>query len=393
MPLNGKQRLWIILSTLLIAIGGMAGNQLSIVLEGGHDINVKDAYFFSSDYYATYSYINESNGIESTLQIKGDNLDSDHTNVTIYLNDTLQGDFIVHPDGYVYNLDTLIDGNYSIWWIFVPNVFMMLGINEGDTYDVIDPTGFCGAAFQNYSLIVDKRMVYWPVDPIQANLSGAQSSFEASMYESLSHKKIAKVTFDVTCGVIEEWEGLRSGDWIKFRLIGTSFPISRNRRVCLMFNLIIGSLLVGVTIILISFDWKSTKLKWLSRFTLEKNERRELLLLQGTGFLCVILEVIDIWFYMYLGRDLSMYVHLGVFAWMLLLGHTMKYGYKWALPAFLEVAFVFAIGWITGEAYVPSLTANIGSLIGWLALVWASSVKEKMDGDVKGVKKFFADLI
>jgi hypothetical protein len=391
MTLNGKKRLFVLLSIMIVATGGMIGNQIAIELGGKNDLNVKETYLFQYNHFLKYIYRNESSGADQILIIESDVLDETHTNITVWLDSVLQGFFEVSPEGFVYRSNVLINGNYSIWWVFVPNVFMMLGIKVGDTYDLMDPTGFLGVEWQNYSMTVTERITYWAYDPLQTNLTGAQSSFRVSMFEEPSHNKIASAIIDVTCGIIEEWEGLRNGDLIKLLLVDTSFAMSRNRYLVIKFDIIIGILMILVTFILTSIKWKYPKLTFLN---LDKQEQKEILLLQTLGVICVIVEVVDIWFYLKLGKDLMMYMHLGLFAVLFAVGgFILKYGFKWSLPAFFEVAYVFALGMMTGDPYVPSITANMGSFIAWLVLVFASGIEKKSDGEVTGKTRFFADLI
>lgn len=391
MALNGKKRLFIFLSIVIVAAGGMIGNQIAIESEGENDLNVKETYLFKNNHYMTYVYRNESFGTDRTLIITSKVIDDTHTNVSIYLDSILQGYFEVSPEGFVYREGVLLEDTYCIWWVFVPNIFMMLGIKVGDTYTLIDPTGFLGTEWQNYSMIVTERMTYWAYDPIQRNLTGAQSSFRVSMFEEPTHIKISNAIIDVTCGIIEEWEGLRNGDLVKLLLVDTSFAMSRNRYLVIKLDAIIGVLVVLITLIVSSIKWKHPKLTFLS---LNKQEQKEILLLQTIGVICVLVEVVDIWFYLKLGKDLMLYMHLGLFALLFGVGgFILKYGFKWSLPAFFEVAYVFALALMTGDPYVPSITANMGSFFAWLVLVFASGIEKKSDGDVKGKTRFFADLI
>jgi len=394
MALSKNKRLVIIIMVLLVAASGSIVNTIATEIEGGPiDINVKESYFFKTNHYVKYILRNESSNIDSILMIKGTVINSTHTNVTVYLNETIINSFYVNPEGFIYLNDKLEENLYSIWWIYVKNVFMMLGVKKGDTWKLCDISGFIGVPEQNYTMVVTERMVLWPYDPIQKNLSGAQSSFRVSIFREPDHEKIGTSIIDVTCGVIEIWDGLIQGSLCTLILIDTSFPISRNRIIVLTFDIIIGCVLIILTYLIISGKLKLEKKKETSKLLLESQERKEFMWLLTTGVGMVIVEVIDIWFYMYFGRDGSLYLHLGIFIMFLIMGKTLNYGYKYAIPAFLEIAFVFALGFFTGDPYVPSLTANIGSLISWLAFIWASGVAKKVDEDLKGFEKTISEII
>ncbi|MHA1340049.1 MAG: hypothetical protein ACTSRZ_07555 [Promethearchaeota archaeon] len=397
MVLSKNKRLAIIILVLCVAAGGAIFNTIATEIEAGAiDINVKESYFFKTDHYATYVLRNESSGIDSILLVKGKVINSTHTEVTLSINGSTIDKFFVNPEGFIYLNGELQQNIYSIWWVFVKNVFMMLGVKEGDTYNLCDVSGFIGPVAENYSMIVTERMVLWPHDPIQKNLSGAQSSFRVSIFREPSHEKIGTSILDVTCGVIEVWDGLINGTLGTLILIDTSFPISRNRNIVLAFDAIFGCVLIILVGLIIFGKIKMGKKKEgekSSKFLMESSERKEFLWLLSTGVGMVIVEVIDIWFYMYLGRDGCLHLHLGIFVLFLIMGKILNYGYKYAIPAFLEIAFVFALGFFTGDAYVPSLTANIGSLIAWLAFIWASGVEKKVDEDLRGFGRIISEII
>ncbi|MFX1252389.1 MAG: hypothetical protein ACFFCZ_12360 [Promethearchaeota archaeon] len=373
MALNNKTRISIIILIVMVFLGAYIANQLLIEIEAPGDPNVKESYFFKTNHFASYRYRNASSETDSVLTIQGQVVNQTHTRVTISINETIQGTFFVDPSGFVYQNGTLRDSTYSIWWIFVPNVFFVLGINPGDSYDVTDPTGFLGISYQNYTMIVERKMVYWPYEEFQRNLAGAQASFEVAIFQELTHKKIATAILDITCGVIEQWNGVRDGDWYTLYLTTTSFLMSRHRNLALIFDVIFGILLLGAFLLLTAKPWGTPML---SRFTRPKEERNEIFLLLLTGIIAGLIEMTDIWFYLYLGLGGSLIVHLGFVFWCLLICRFNGYTYSCAIPAFLEVSFIFALGLVTGEPFVPSLTAFMGSTISWLCLIWFSGCEK-----------------
>jgi len=387
----------------LAGSGGIA-NAIAIEIEGPIDLNIKESYFFKTDHYATYVLRNESSGIDSILVVKGKVINSTHTEVTVSINGSVIGKFFANPDGFVYLNGELQQNVYSLWWVYVKNVFIVLGLKEGDIYNLCDVSGVIGPVAENYTMIVTERMVFWPYDPIQKNISGAQASFTTSIFKKSNNEKIGSAIIDVTCGVIEVWNGLINGSLVELILVDTSFPISRNRINFLIFDLIIGGISIVITALVISSKINFKKEKKSKDGTaatdsntlnllLEPNERKEFVWLLGVGFLMVIVEIIDIWFYMYLGKAGCLYMHLGIFVLFLIMGKILNYGYKYAIPAFLEITFVFALGFFTGDAYVPSLTANMGSFISWLAFVWASCVKKEIGEDLKGFGRIRSKFI
>ena len=52
-----------------------------------------------------------------------------------------------------------------------------------------------------------------------------------------------------------------------------------------------------------------------------------------------------------------------------------KIGFKWSIPAILEILFLIAMVGATNDLYVPHLTAFMGLTISWLCLLWAMGYK------------------
>ncbi|MFW9997961.1 MAG: hypothetical protein ACFFD4_38320, partial [Candidatus Odinarchaeota archaeon] len=279
-----------------------------------------------------------------------------------------------HPNGTVYQ-DGILQGNYSFWWIHVPNVLMMFGVRGGEEYPVIDPTGFLGSINSSYNLIVTRKMTYWPTNTEQANLLGAQSSFEVNLYDKTTDRVVATATFDITCGIIEVWEGSHAG-FNRLTLIKTDFPMSRNRIIALVTEIIYGIILVAGITLLMSKKWDNESL---ARFTREPGERNEIALLVLAGVLAIIVDIfVDVWFYLPLGMWGNIILHAGYTIFLGLICWTQKYrgGYQWLAPSILEISFVLALNLVTGDPYVPPLTAFMGSTISWVALIWASGIEK-----------------
>ncbi len=383
MTLTWKTRTSVVLLVFSVAIFGFLFNQLAIEVETGGDLNKKDITFFEKDYSATYIYENGSLGNQSELILQSNPINETHTNASITYGNHVDW-FFVHPNGTVYQ-DGHLRGNFSIWWIFVPNVLMMFGVEGGETYNIVDPTGFLGAPDRGYTLVIDEKKTYWPYKPELKGLSGAQSSFVTSLWDDETDLLVARSTMDITVGFIEVWEGSLSGSYPRLTLKETTFPISRNRFVVLPTNIIFGIALCVIVFFLTNQRGENPPSNnLLAKLKRPKDERNEIVTLIGIGVLAIIIEVVDIWFYLYLGESGNLYFHLG---FTVLVGVACKihnYGYRWCIPAFLEVAFVFALSFVTGDPYVPPLTAFMGSTISWLGLVWASGYEKHIDIDETG---------
>jgi hypothetical protein len=117
-------------------------------------------------------------------------------------------------------------------------------------------------------------------------------------------------------------------------------------------------------------------LHFIRKEPLEKNLETTFLIALGGGTLFVDI-VIDVWFYATIpgglrGNQILHLLMVGAFAAYAL---WKKVGLKWVTPAFLEVAFLFAMVRFTGDSYVPHLTAFMGLLATWLAFIFVSGYK------------------
>jgi hypothetical protein len=373
MVLNKKTRRVIVILIVGIVVCSFVINQLTIEIEGMlGDFNPKDIYLFQHDYTSYYRYESGLRGGQSGFILRSNVLNDTYTNVTLEYDDRIEF-FLAHPNGTVYQ-NGMLQGNYSIWWIYVPNVLMMFGVKGGEVYSVIDPTGFLGRVDQHYDLVVTRKRTYWPSDLEQSGLLGAQSSFDAKLYNSSNNYLTAKITIDITCGIIEVWEGFQSP--IELRLKQTNFPMSRNRITGIIIELLLGMISIMVVFTLMSRTWEH---QFLAQFTRNSEERNEIILLIFAGILAITIEMIDIWFYLPLGFLGNIMLHLGYTLFLGFICWKYLYGYQWLIPSLLEVAFILALNFVTGDPYVPSLTAFMGTTISSIALVWASGIENYHD--------------
>lgn len=370
MVLDTKTRRTIILLVVGIAAGSFVINQLTIEIEGMiGDINPKDIYLFQKNYTSNYQYERGVKGEQSEFILRSNALNDTHTNVTLEYDNRIEY-FLAHPNGTVYQNGAL-QGNYSIWWVHVPNVLMMFGVKGGEIYSVIDPTGFTGRGNQPYDLFVTRKRTYWPSDQELSGLLGAQSSFDAELYNRSNNQLSAKITFDITCGIIEIWEGFQSPTELTLKY--TNFPMSRNRITGIMIASLLGIIAIISAFTLMSRTWVNP---FLTQFTRGLEERNEIIMLITAGFFTIIIEMIDIWFYLPLGLLGNVVVHLGYTIFLGIICWRFNYRYQWLIPSILEVAFILALNFVTGDPYVPPLTAFMGSTISCIALVWASGIEK-----------------
>lgn len=388
MALNWQQRLAVVILALAVPAGAALTNQLAILYEGPGDLNEREAYFFQQSHSATYQY-EGAGGASTTVTLRGTVVNATHTNVTVWVDGTRDGTFWVNPAGYLYEIPATgagtVTGNYSPWWVFLANPMLGNIHEEGADYDLVDPTGFFGTLNQPLTLVTDRKFVYWPYEHAQDFLLGAQASIDAHVVNAAGDT-VGTVILDATCGVVEEWHWIDGGAFHALVLLETTFPISRNRITMLMVAPIIGA------IVFLAAAYLTVKREGtgrLARLGQSKEERVEILILLGTGIVATIMEIVDIWFYLPLGLGGNLLVHGAFFAWVVGVAVRQKYGLKWTLPAFLEIAFVVAMQFVD-VAYVPTLTANMGSTLAWLALVWASGIEKAVDADATGAGKHVA---
>ncbi|MBD3228029.1 MAG: hypothetical protein GF329_07550 [Candidatus Lokiarchaeota archaeon] len=387
--LNWKTRFLIIIVTVTIFVMSLVINQILIVSPS--KLNEKDPYFFDqNDYYASFYFNNGSYNHEQSLVIQSTYLNNTHSNVCITIDDTIEDYFLVHPDGYVYR-EKYLTSNYSLFWIFVPNLLTTLGqgLEPGKRYNITDPIGILGEINSNYVLIIDRKGVYWPYEQRFSNLLGAQASFDVTIYNKSDMVKIATATYDQTTGNIEILEG-GINQQISLFLYETNFPISRNRINQMWIAWIYGPIIIVLLYLLMRYDWKN---KFLSKFHLNSEKRNLTTLLLIGGFLSVIIEMVDIWFYIPLGFLGNILIHTIFTISIGILCYFYRYKLAALFPSILEILFVMAIFLVEGEPYVPHLTAFMGSTITFLWIVFATGKPSTWNEGKTKLGKFLSKFI
>lgn len=90
---------------------------------------------------------------------------------------------------------------------------------------------------------------------------------------------------------------------------------------------------------------------------------------------------LDVWYYAYIGTFHLFLIHiflLGVFIGLCL---WIKVNPLWVIvPMGLEVAFVFALNYVTGAPFIPGITIALGSMVGFISVVFRCVIsKEKLE--------------
>ena len=196
MALSWKQRTFLVGIVLFCNIASLPLSSLTKNLE--NSINFSEAYFFEGDQYIVFEFYNASGQTTHNLRLEGVSINTTHTQVSLTQDSELLDQFYVNPYGWIYTDEELQENVYSIWWIYVPNVVVFFGVQEGDEFQVVDPSGFFGLPNQNYTYLVEDKFVFYPFLPQHVNLSGAQASFEASLFSEPIHNKIGTFLFDTT---------------------------------------------------------------------------------------------------------------------------------------------------------------------------------------------------
>ncbi|TFH31001.1 MAG: hypothetical protein E4G98_00970 [Promethearchaeota archaeon] len=362
MVLSWKHRTFLVGIVLFCNIASLVLSSVSQNLE--NSITYREAYFFEGDQYVDFDFYNASSQTTHKLRLEGVTRNDTHTQVSLISDSELLDQFYVNPYGWMYLDGNLQEYVYSVWWIYVPNVFVFFGIQEGDEFQVIDPSGFFGPRNQNYTYIVEDKFVFYPYLPQHVNLSGAQASFEASLFSTPANKKIGTFLFDTTSGAMEQADFHVDGSMYQLFLTETSYGISRNRYVLIGINFFL-----GLTIMMIL---------WLSAFLKRKRDKKTFIPLDpelrqqffsilGAGFVSNVLGVIDTWFYHSVGLTATVLIDLGFALLLSIICIRGKYGVKWVLPSLLELIYAKPL---RGRLVIPF----IGNFLAWIAVVWASGV-------------------
>jgi hypothetical protein len=353
----------LIITILALYVATITGNQ-------SFDLNAKDIYLFQEEYTSIFRYGNGTKGSESTLTLQTSRLNQTHSNITLSYGNEVTS-FLAHPNGTVYQNGNT-QGNYSLWWIYIPNFLIVLGIGPGDSYDVVDPTGFLGTPDKAYLLEIESKVTYWPVDPELRDLLGAQSSAIARLWDKTNNNLVSTITFDMTCGHIEILEGSQVNN-VKLTLISTDFANSRHRIFIFTVYIISCIIITILSYFAMTIKWKNDKL---AKFIREKDQKSEIMLLLIMGGLAIGLEFVDIWFYLPLGMFGCLGIHLLYTILVAIVCKKKNYGLFCIIPSLLEVGFVFSLNLLTGDPYVPPLTAFMGSLCSWLIAVNVSGLEK-----------------
>lgn len=251
---------------------------------------------------------------------------------------------------------------YTMFFVPVENPMLTFGQPvEQSEFEIIDIIGFFGSENEIYTLQIGERKVYWDVNP---GVDGAQFSLEITLYDS-NGINIAEGLIDSTCGFLEVIQGGDSNAELTLSSPG-NYAMSRNRDNMLLWGLIIGIPLPFVCFII------------LKQRDVDKEEAMEFSLLVGVAVSVVLIDIIiDVWFYAWFGKDWMLYIHLIATALYGLVCLYLRYGIKWIFPAFLEVAFIFAMTNFVGDPYVPHLTAFMGLYASYLAMLFRSGLDKK----------------
>jgi hypothetical protein len=346
--LKTKHRFLIILSITLAIAGASLVNQIAIML----NINPKDPLFFATQNSALFQY-NDGFSNNKTITITVNELNPAWSNVSITIDSTEY--LSITPDGFYNNTEY-----YTIFWLHVPNPLISgtsFGVVVGRSFNITDPIGLIGPKNANYTAIIDRKLVLWPLEP---GLHGAQYSFQVTFYNQSNSMVIAQGIYDSTCGMLFVLKG--GSPYVQVQLLETTYPISRNRMMSWPWAL---GLSVGVTVI----AYVLMKKKW----QLDAEQIREITLLMAAGVAVTMVDIyVDVWLYAIFGFMGNLLLHIGVAIGLLAICFYQNYKIKWTIPAFLEVAFLLPMVLVVGDNYVPHLTAFMGLIITWLIMVYIS---------------------
>jgi len=374
--LRTRTRLRILLIVLIsmgIALGTIV---LARVLNA--ESNTTDPLYFDS---ATSSSFRWDNGTTiHTLDFISTPFNDTHSFCNISLNGQPFSWFFVNMSGqYIDPITNQPTQNNTIFWVHI--IVAGSGGSEttehvGKNFSIFDPIGILGTPNTEYILSITKKNVYWA---LEGPLHGAQFSLQFEVRD-LSGVKVAEGEMDYTCGLLFILR-LSNGNFQSFELIDTNYDISRNRLTG--WPVAIG-LAIGVPIL--SFIFLHFRKKW------PLKDNLTVTLLIALGEVTFIFDwFVDIWMYAPLGLGGNLIAHS-----LIIVGFTAyviwkKLGFKWVIPALLEVLFVGIITLVTNDAYVPHLTAFMGLTISWLCILWASGY-ERLESTTK-LGKLFSEFI
>ena len=362
--LTAKTRLTILLVGSLIFLGGYGINQLLIITDSA--LNPTDINLYQTSTKIVYTWENGTLGHSSSLTLDiyaGSS--TNYTTVYATLGDTSityqcdydSGEFIANGEK---------SGNYTIFWIPVGNPMLNAwDFKLFESTSVIDPVGIIGPVNASYTLVIGEEKVWWDTPP---EMDGAQFSFVIDIYDE-NNVKVAQGLMDSTCGLLEILEGTNNPDQLSLLSPGEFF-VSRNR-----WNMLIWVPLLSIISVVVSFIYMKKK-------NVDKAVIEEVMLLLGVAISVNMVDIIiDVWFYARFGQEIMIWMHLGFFALFALISLRLYNEIKWALPAFLEVAFVFAMTRFVGDPYVPHMTAFMGMYCAYLAMLFRSGYPKREGKD------------
>ncbi len=362
MGLHWKKRTLVVMLVYGCYILALILSPLSARLET--PLSTREVYFFDGDQYVVFELHNSTNDETYQIRLEGSKVNDTHTEVSITVDQDLIGSFWVSPEGWIYQNNSKQEELYSIWWIYVQNVMVFGGVQEGDSYSVMDPTGFFGNSSIKYQYEVIDKFVFYPIFPQHRNLSGAQASFEATLFSEETHQKHGSFIFDTTSGALEQADVVIDGHWCQILLVETSYEISRHRIVLLIFNVIIGTIATLILLLVNLIDKRKFKE---GGVLVEKRFSSEFLALFGLGAVCTTLDIVDTWFYHGVGENFSIVIDVIYLILLALACKKWHYGYKWLFPALFE--FIYA-GPFRGRMMIPYM----GTTLAWFAIIWASGI-------------------
>jgi len=323
--------------------------------------NEQDPLYFDSPTYSKFAYNNGSQVMD--LLFTSTPLNSTHYQAEISYGLNVVK-FNVTPDGRFID-NGLVTNNYSIFWVHIVKsgtAGSELQEHVGRNFSIWDNIGILGSPNTEYVLTITAQDVYWPEE---GPLLGAHFSLVFEI-RTLSNVLVATGEMDYTCGMLFFLNIGGTGNLSTLKLLDTNYDISRNRLTG--FPVVIASI-IATPIILFLY------LKYKRKEDMAKIIDTTFLVAMG-GIIIAVDFFVDIWMYAPLGRGGNLYLHLGVIAAFSIFCLWRKFDLKWGLiPGFLEVAYVFTITLVTGDSYVPHLTAFMGLTITWLIMVWASGVQ------------------
>jgi hypothetical protein len=340
--------------------------------------NVQDPLYFDSPTSSRFTWDNGTT--TQTMDLISTPINQTHSFCNISLNGQPSAWFLVNQSGqYIDPTTNQPTNNHTIFWVHIiatGSVGSETSDQVGKNYSIFDPIGLLGAPNTEYVLTITAKYVYWAEE---AGLHGAQFSLKFDV-RTLGGVKIAEGEMDKTCGMLFILK-ISNGDFQTVELIDTNYDISRNRLTA--WPIAIG-LAIGAPIV--AFCFLHFRKKW------ELKDNLTVTLLIALGLVTFIFDfMVDIWMYAPLRLAGNLIAHILIAAGFAAYVIWKKLGFKWVIPAILEILFVGVITAATGDAYVPHLTAFMGLTISWLCILWASGY-ERPESTTK-LGKIFSEFI